>query len=72
MCKVKNYKDGYKSQVPKVVFDKYQNLMYMSRAPIPNNKNLNNKIFYKQICIYSIPKKFLKILVKQKKQGLKK
>ena len=34
--------DGYKSQVPKVVFDKYQNLMYMSRAPIPNNKNLNN------------------------------
>ena len=23
MCKVKNYKDGYKSQVPKVVFDKY-------------------------------------------------
>ncbi len=72
MCKVKNYKDGYKSQVPKVVFDKYQNLMYMSRAPIPNNKNLNNEIFYKQICIYSIPKKFLKIFGKTKKTKFEK
>lgn len=72
MCKIKDFKDGYKSQVPKVVFDKFQNLMYMSRAPIPNNKNLDNKIFYKQICIYSIPKKFLKIFGKTKKTKFEK
>lgn len=72
MCKVKDFKDGYKSQVPKVVFDKFRNLMYMSRAPIPNNKYLNNKFFYKQICIYSIPKKFLKIFGKMNKTKFEK
>jgi 3-deoxy-manno-octulosonate cytidylyltransferase (CMP-KDO synthetase) len=72
MCKIKDHKDGYKSQVPKVVFDKYNNLMYMSRAPIPNNKYLDNKHFYKQICIYSIPKKYLKIFGTTKKTKFEK
>ena len=67
MCKVTNYKDAYKSQLPKVVFNKKKELLYMSRAPIPNNKKLNNELFYKQVCIYSIPKKLLKIFGESKK-----
>lgn len=67
MCKVKDYRDGYKSQVPKVVFDRNKYLLYMSRAPIPNNKKMDNKIFFKQICIYSIPQKLLSIFGKNKK-----
>ena len=67
MCKVENYKDAYKSQLPKVVFNNKKELLYMSRAPIPNNKKLNNKNFYKQVCIYSIPKKLLEIFGKRKK-----
>ena len=67
MCKVTNYKDAYKSQLPKVVFNKKKELLYMSRASIPNNKKLDNKFFYKQVCIYSIPKKLLKIFGKNKK-----
>ena len=39
----------------------------MSRASIPNNKKLDNKFFYKQVRIYSIPKKLLKIFGKNKK-----
>ena len=67
MCKVTNYKDAYKSQLPKVVFNNKKELLYMSRAPIPNNKKLNNENFYKQVCIYSIPKKLLEIFGKRKK-----
>ena len=61
----------YSSNIPKVIFDKNKNLIYMSRAPIPSNKE---KIFIKgwrQICIYSFPYKLLKIFsLKNKKTSL--
>ena len=49
----------YSPNIPKIVFDKYENLLYASRAPIPSNKK---KIFVKswrQVCIYSFPYKSL-------------
>ena len=45
--------------IPKVVFSSKENLLYMSRSPIPGNKNGSFCNAYKQICLYSYPKKIL-------------
>lgn len=39
--------------VPKVVFDMHNHLLYMSRAPIPGNKEQTLNIAWKQVCIYA-------------------
>lgn len=51
--------DLNRSTLPKVVFDEDGYLLYMSRAPIPNNKNLEHDKGFKQVCIYSFPKRAL-------------
>lgn len=49
-------RDEYMSpMIPKVVFKEDKTLMYMSRAPIPGNKQSNLQSAYKQICVYSFP-----------------
>tara|TARA_B100001146_G_C16192519_1_gene439889 strand:+ start:867 stop:1604 length:738 start_codon:yes stop_codon:yes gene_type:complete len=45
--------------VPKVVFRPDQRLLYMSRSPIPGNKNNTFKKSWRQICIYGFPKNAL-------------
>ena len=42
--------------VPKVVFNEKFDLLYMSRATIPDSKDKTFKLGYKQICVYSFPK----------------
>ena len=59
-CKIKNKIDYKNPSIPKVIFDKNKSLFYMSRASIPSNKNLEFIKGYKQIGIYSFPKKALK------------
>ena len=54
--------------VPKVVFDKNENLLYMSRAAIPSNKKKNFIKSWRQVCIYSFPYKSLKIFTSVKKK----
>ncbi len=39
--------------VPKLVFDQHDQLLYMSRAPIPGNKAMTLAEAWKQICIYA-------------------
>jgi 3-deoxy-manno-octulosonate cytidylyltransferase (CMP-KDO synthetase) len=40
--------------IPKVVFNEKQELIYMSRLPIPGNKNgISGAKYYKQVCIYA-------------------
>jgi len=39
--------------VPKVVFDHEDRLLYMSRAPIPANKDMQFISAWKQVCIYA-------------------
>lgn len=67
---IKNKDLYYSSNVPKVAFDKNENLLYMSRAPIPSNKkNLFIKA-WRQVCIYSYPFKSLKNFISTKKKTL--
>lgn len=51
-----DYKSANNNNVPKVVFDKHSNLIYMSRSLIPGTKksNKDQKLkYYKQVCIYA-------------------
>ena len=70
MCRIKNKKDYFNSNIPKLVFDKSKNLIYMSRAAIPSNKKNKFIKSYKQVCIYSFPRKKLKIFSNQKVKTL--
>lgn len=49
----------YSLTIPKVVKRLDNDLLYMSRAPIPGSKSGEFYLGYKQICIYAFPKKSL-------------
>jgi 3-deoxy-manno-octulosonate cytidylyltransferase (CMP-KDO synthetase) len=52
--------EEYRSRsIPKVVFRPDGRLLYMSRAPIPGSKVDDFQKAWRQICIYSFPKKLL-------------
>lgn len=52
--------DEYVSaSIPKLAKSKNDDLLYMSRAPIPAGKTTNFVFAYKQICIYAFPKEKL-------------
>ena len=48
--------------IPKVIVNENNELLYMSRLPIPGFKNItkNNIKYYKQVCIYAFSKSELK------------
>lgn len=58
-CKIENKEDFLSPNIPKVVFDLDKKLLYMSRAPIPSNKQHAYAKAYKQVCIYTFTKKSL-------------
>tara|TARA_B000000475_G_scaffold254441_1_gene233394 strand:- start:1652 stop:2380 length:729 start_codon:yes stop_codon:yes gene_type:complete len=51
--------DFHSPNVPKVVFNSKNDLLYMSRSAIPGNKN--NKFFlgFRQVCLYAFPRQAL-------------
>ena len=65
---VKNSKDYFSLNVPKLVFNNSKKLMYMSRSNIPGNKKNLFSVAYKQVCIYSFPYNQLKIFGKTRKK----
>ncbi len=69
-CEIKDKKSYHNRQIPKIVFSKDGYLLYMSRGPIPNNKKNNFQKAWRQVCIYSLPEKALKIFREQKKKTL--
>jgi 3-deoxy-manno-octulosonate cytidylyltransferase (CMP-KDO synthetase) len=52
--------DYNSSQVPKVVVDQQENLIYMSRSPIPGNKRGEFALGWRQICAYAFPREALR------------
>ena len=68
--KIKNKNMFYSPHVPKVIFRKGGNLIYMSRAPIPSNKKGSFIRGWRQVCIYSFPYKSLKIFSNLKKKTI--
>jgi 3-deoxy-manno-octulosonate cytidylyltransferase (CMP-KDO synthetase) len=58
-CEIDNSEDYISISVPKVVMRKDKRLLYMSRAPIPGNKNNAFNVAFRQVCIYAFPKEAL-------------
>jgi len=60
-CEITNKLDFNNNSIPKIVLNNKSDLLYTSRAGIPANKK--NKFIkgFRQVCIYSFPKKMLKI-----------
>ncbi len=58
--KIKSNSEFISQNVPKVIFDNNNYLLYMSRAPIPSSKVKNFNSSNKQVCIYGYPTKVMK------------
>ena len=65
---IKNKNMFYSPHIPKVIFRKNGNLIYMSRAPIPTNKKNSFIKAWRQVCIYSFPYNSLKVFSNLKKK----
>ena len=61
MANIKSSIDHKNPNIPKVVVDKKNNLLFMSRGAIPVNKNLEFISAKKQVCIYAFPYEALNI-----------
>lgn len=59
MCPIEDEAEFRSFTVPKVVYDEDHNLLYMSRSPIPINKEGAFSFACKQVCIYAFPKHLL-------------
>jgi 3-deoxy-manno-octulosonate cytidylyltransferase (CMP-KDO synthetase) len=66
---IKDKKNFFSQHIPKLVFDKNNYLMYMSRGPIPSNKTKKFELGYRQVCIYSFPRKKLIMFSKLNKKS---
>lgn len=66
---IKNKRQYFSSHVPKVVFNKKNELLYMSRSPIPGNKTKNFIKAWRQVCAYIFPKKMLIKFYNSNKKG---
>lgn len=53
MTKISESEDPNNINLPKVLINKQNELIYMSRLPIPGIKSSGTPIYYKQVCIYA-------------------
>lgn len=58
-CPIDDSERFFSKDVPKVIFNKNQELIYMSRSPIPGNKNGIFNFGFRQVCAYAFSKKSL-------------
>ena len=56
---IKSGDEYFSLTIPKLAKSKNDDLLYMSRAPIPGGKTKKFDFAYKQICIYAFPKEKL-------------
>ncbi|HEY6874645.1 MAG TPA: 3-deoxy-manno-octulosonate cytidylyltransferase [Geobacteraceae bacterium] len=62
-CRILNEEQFRSSSIPKVVMRPDGRLLYMSRAPIPTNKNHGFEKALRQVCAYAFPKEALTAFV---------
>ncbi len=55
-CEINDEESYFSESIPKVVFSKNKNLLYISRGPIPFNKKRKFNFAYRQVCVYAFPK----------------
>ena len=67
--KITKNRDYQNKNIPKVVISKNKFLLYMSRNNIPSNFKNIKRNFFKQICIYSFPKKILNKVFRSNTKG---
>ena len=65
---IKNKNEFFSPDIPKVIFRNNGNLLNQSRAPIPTTKKKNFIKAWRQVCIYSLPRKSLMMFNQQKKK----
>jgi 3-deoxy-manno-octulosonate cytidylyltransferase (CMP-KDO synthetase) len=57
---INNVEDYFSPMIPKVCVKANGELMYMSRSPVPGNKQNTLVKSHKQICVYAFPREILK------------
>lgn len=57
--KLHKSENPFNKNIPKVVTNKKNELVYISRSPVPGTKKKYDHDFYKQVCIYAFNKKQL-------------
>jgi len=60
-CSIDSRDTFFSFNMPKVIFNKRKELIYISRAPIPSNKKNEFKKGFRQVCGYAFSKKSLEI-----------
>ena len=58
-CSIDSEDTFFSFNMPKVIFNKRKELIYMSRAPIPSNKKNEFRKGFRQVCGYAFSKKSL-------------
>lgn len=65
-CDILTEEEHKSVSTPKVVFRNDKRLLYMSRSPIPGNKQSQFHFGFRQVCIYAFPKKALETFASEK------
>ena len=68
MATITNKEEFFSPNIPKVITNSKNEMIYMSRAPIPSDKKFSFNKSMKQVCIYSFPKKVLLSFAKHKRK----
>lgn len=65
--KIEDSEELMSTTIIKVIFNNNEELMYMSRLPVPYNKSQNEREYFKQVCVYGFTKEALNIFTTSKK-----
>jgi 3-deoxy-manno-octulosonate cytidylyltransferase (CMP-KDO synthetase) len=60
-CSIDSRDTFFSFNMPKVIFNKKKELIYISRAPIPSNKKNDFRKGFRQVCGYAFSKKSLEV-----------
>ena len=68
---ITNWEDFYSTNIPKVIVDKQNYLIYMSRSQIPGFKSISKSLsgLKRQVCIYGYNKNDLNFIKKNQNKG---